>query len=66
MLIIQNDERLRLSEVHEIAQYILTNEYFIKKLMSLGFDTLIVKGKSTNSVKFKMSDFANLDSYFLT
>lgn len=65
MMIIQNDEFLKLSEVHEVAQYILTNDYFIKKLMSLGFDTLIVKGKNTKSIKFKLSNFANLDGYFL-
>ena len=65
MMTIQNDEKLRLSEVHEVAQYILTNDFFIKKLMSLGFDTLIVKGKNTKSIKFKMSDYANLDNYFL-
>lgn len=65
LMIIQNDEKLKLSEVHEVAQYILTNDYFIKKLMSLGFDTLIVRGKTTNSIRFKLSDFANLDNYFL-
>ncbi len=65
MMIIQNDELLKLSEVHEVAQYILMNDYFTKKLMALGFDTLIVKGKNTNSMKFKLSDFANLDNYFL-
>ncbi len=65
MMTIQNDELLKLSEVHEVAQYILMNDYFIKKLMALGFDTLIVKGKNTNSIKFKLSDFANLDNYFL-
>jgi hypothetical protein len=65
MMMIQNDEALRLSEVNEVAQYILTNDYFVKKLMSLGFDTLIVKGKSTNSIKFKLSEYANLDNYFL-
>lgn len=65
MMIIQNDEFLKLSEVNEVAQYILTNDFFIKKLMSLGFDTLIVKGKNTTSIKFKLSDFANLDNYFL-
>ncbi len=65
MMIIQNDEFLKLSEVNEAAQYILTNDYFIKKLMSLGFDTLIAKGKSNKSIHFKLSDYANLEGYFI-
>ena len=65
LLIIQNDEYLKESEANEVAKYILMNQSFIKKLMSLGFDTLMVRGQSTDSIKFKMSDFANLDSYFL-
>jgi hypothetical protein len=65
MLTIVNDDNLKLSEAHEVAQYILENDFFVKQLMTLGFDTLIVKGSKTNSVKFKLSDYASLEHFFL-
>jgi hypothetical protein len=65
MLTIKNDDNLKKSEAHEIAQYILENDFFVKQLMTLGFDTLIVKGKSIHSIKFKLSDYASLEHFFL-
>jgi hypothetical protein len=66
MVTVANDDNLKMSEAHDIAQYFLDNDPFIKQLMTLGFDTLIVRGKSTNSLKFKLSDYASLEHFFLT
>lgn len=65
MLVIQNDEGLKQAEVHEISLYILQNDAFVRQLMVLGFDTLYVKGKNTESVKFKLSEYGNPESYML-
>lgn len=62
---IVNDEVLKESEARGLANYILENEYFVRQLMLLGFDTLIVKGKTTNSLFFKISDYGNLEGAFL-
>jgi len=63
---IENDSGLKESELFEIAQYILTNVPFVRQLMSMGFDTLIVIGK--NSVvgrQFSLKAYADLLGYFL-
>jgi hypothetical protein len=61
-----NDEKLKQSEAHEIAKYILNEEPFVKRLMRLGYDTLIVKGQTyDDALEIKLSDHANLDSFFL-
>ena len=39
---IQNDNGLGDAEIREISQYILGNLSFVKRLMALGFDTLII------------------------
>ena len=44
---IENDNNIKISEFREIGQYILSNRPFVRQLMSLGFDTLIIKGKNT-------------------
>lgn len=65
MLTIMNDNLLKTSEANEIALYLLENDSFVRQLMILGFDTFIIKGKSTQSIRFKMSDYAHLKDYFL-
>ena len=61
-----NDSNLKESEARDLAKYILENDHFVRQLMILGFDTLIIKGKTTNSILFKLSDYASLDGIFLT
>ena len=39
---IENDNNIKDSEFRDISQYILSNKPFIRQLMTLGFDTLIV------------------------
>tara|TARA_Y100000813_G_scaffold197735_1_gene183711 strand:+ start:937 stop:1353 length:417 start_codon:yes stop_codon:yes gene_type:complete len=59
-IVVQNDEKLKISEVEEIAEYILLNEFFTRKLMFMGYDTLIVGGKNTERVYYKLSDYASV------
>lgn len=63
---IQNDERLTMYDIHEIAKYVLASNPFVRQLMALGFDTLIIIGKNMSAgVKLQLSNFANPNQYFL-
>ena len=63
---VENDYNLKDSEVMEISQYVLQNPSFIKQLMVMGFDTLIVQGNMTGKgKKFSLKAYANLNDYFL-
>lgn len=64
---IENDMNLRNSEIEEISQYVLQNNTFIRQLMALGFDTLIVQGKTTQiGRKYSLKAYSNLKNYFIT
>jgi hypothetical protein len=56
MLLIKNDDQLSITEAQEISEIILNDKPFIRKLIILGFDTLVVKGNNTQTLKFKLSD----------
>ena len=63
---IENDLGLADSEVFEISDYILQNKAFIRQLMALGFDTLIVQGKITKRGKmFCIKSYSDLHVYML-
>lgn len=63
---IENDFRLQDSEISELASYITDNAAFVRQLMSLGFDTLIIKGKTSGMTKsFALKKYANLNNYFI-
>lgn len=63
---IENDTSLKESEMNEIASYITDNDAFVRQLMSLGFDTLIVRGKQSGiEKKFALKKYANLNQYFI-
>ena len=65
-LSIENDNDLKESEIIEISKYIISNKPFIRQLMSIGFDTLIIRGKtSLMGKKFALKEFADLNSYFI-
>ena len=64
---IENDSNLQDSEIMEISHYVLENKAFIRQLMAQGFDTLIVKGKTTGKGKaFSLKAYANLNNYFIS
>lgn len=64
---VENDTTLKSSELRNIAQYILTNKPFVRQLMSLGFDTLIVKGKSIEvEARYALKQYTELNSFMLS
>lgn len=63
---IENDASLRDSEMDELATNVTDNATFVRQLMALGFDTLIVKGKTTGMTKsYALKRYANLSQYFI-
>lgn len=63
---VENDSRLQESEVCELAQYVTSNEAFVRQLMAMGFDTLVIKGKTEGMTKqYALKKFANLKQYFI-
>lgn len=63
---IENDTNLKESEIMEISQYVLNNGAFIRQLMAMGFDTLIVQGANNRiGKKFSLKAYSNLKNYFL-
>ncbi|MBQ9665026.1 MAG: hypothetical protein IJV33_00950 [Bacteroidaceae bacterium] len=63
---IENDMNLKDSEIMEISQYVLQNASFIRQLMAMGFDTLVVQGSITKKgKKFSLKAYANLNNYFI-
>lgn len=63
---IENDRNLRESEAIEISDYVLSNKSFVRQLMAMGFDTLIVQG-ANNGVgkKFCLKSYADLKNYYI-
>jgi hypothetical protein len=63
---IENDFALKESEINELATYMTSNEAFIRQLMSMGFDTLVIKGNTTGITKsYALKKYANLNQYFI-
>ena len=63
---IENDNNLKDSEIRDISQYILSNRAFIRQLMSLGFDTLIIIGKTSNkSLMYSLKGYTRLCNFTL-
>lgn len=56
---VENDKTLKEPEINELAQHIMKNGPLVRQLMALGFDTLIVKGKSRGLSKdYALKDYA--------
>lgn len=63
---IENDLNLQESEINELAQYVTDNVQFVRQLMAMGFDTLIIKGKTTGKSKdYALKRFADLSQYYI-
>lgn len=63
---IENDENLLDSEIKEISKYVLSNTSFIRQLMAMGFDTLIVVGATGGKGrKFSLKGYADLRNYYI-
>ena len=64
---IENDYSLRESEMEELSSNVTDNAAFVRQLMAIGFDTLIIKGKTTGKTKsFALKRYANLNQYFIS
>ena len=63
---IENDLSLHESEINDLAAYVTDNLAFVRQLMAMGFDTLIIKGETSGLTKnFALKKFANLDQYYI-
>ena len=63
---IENDSDLQNSEIRDISQYILSNKAFVRQLMSLGFNTLIIMGKTTKkAMQYSLKEYAQLRGFSL-
>lgn len=63
---IENDANLSESEITEISKYVLSNIPFIRQLMSIGFDTLVIVGGTTGrGRKYSLKGYANLKNYYI-
>lgn len=63
---IENDFSLNTHEIDELAQCITENSVFVRQLMAMGFDTLIVKGRTTGLCgQYALKQYANLSQYFI-
>jgi hypothetical protein len=63
---IENDNGLGESEMKEIADNVLCNTSFVRQLMALGFDTLVIQGKTNEKTcKFSLKKYANLNNYYI-
>lgn len=63
---IENDSNIKESEMREISRYILSNTAFIRQLMSIGFDTLYIEGKTTRKkIAYALKEYGSLDNFFL-
>lgn len=63
---IENDLGMTDFEIFEISEYVVNNKSFLRQLMALGFDTLIVQGKLTKRGKmFCMHKYADLKGFML-
>lgn len=65
-LTIENDTNLQDSEINELSTYVTDNAAFVRQLMAMGFDTLVIKGKTTGKEKdFSLKKYANLNQYYI-
>lgn len=63
---IENDIALRESEINDLSAYVTDNAAFVRQLMAMGFDTLVIKGKTSGiSKNFALKKYANLNQYYI-
>lgn len=63
---IENDNGLGESEINEIADNVLCNASFVRQLMAMGFDTLVIQGNTNRrTCKFSLKQYANLNNYYI-
>lgn len=63
---IENDHNLELEDFQEIGRYVLDSAPFVRQLMALGYDTLVIKGKNYyRGAEVSLKEVANFHKYML-
>lgn len=63
---IENDNNLTEGDFMEISKYVIESAAFVRQLMALGYDTLIIKGKNSfMGLQIPLKEIANLHNYML-
>lgn len=63
---IENDYGLKESEINELSSYITENTTFVRQLMAMGFDTLVIKANNVGITRdYPLKKIANLKNYFI-
>jgi hypothetical protein len=63
---IENDDNLNENDFSIISSYVIESEAFVRQLMAMGYDTLIIKGKNTiHGLQIPLKEIANLHNYML-
>lgn len=63
---IMNDDNLKESDYSHIAGYVVQSKAFVRQLMALGYDTLIIRGKqSYTGLQIPLKEVADLREYML-
>jgi hypothetical protein len=57
---------MTLNDFMEISNYVVESAPFVRQLMALGYDTLIIKGKNSYmGLHIPLKEIANLQKYML-
>jgi hypothetical protein len=63
---IENDNKLTENDFLEISKYVIESAAFVRQLMALGYDTLIIKGKNRfMGLEIPLKEIANLHNYMI-
>lgn len=63
---IENDNNLSMQDYEEISKYVLESAPFVRQLMALGYDTLVIKGKNQYSgLQVSLKEVADFHRYML-
>lgn len=64
---VENDDGLTEDDYGEISKYVLESKPFVRQLMALGYDTLIIKGKHPYHPGFRLSlkEITNFHDYMI-
>jgi hypothetical protein len=63
---IENDNNLSETDFIEISSYVIESAPFVRQLMALGYDTLIIKGRSSyRGIQIPLIKIAQLHKYML-
>jgi hypothetical protein len=63
---IENDNNLSETDFIEISSYVIESAPFVRQLMALGYDTLIIKGRNSyGGIQIPLIKIAQLHKYML-